>query len=608
MSDAKVVRSSANPFLLDDLLPLARYNLPGRIFKSSLELILGLRWLAKQYSQLEPTSCSQEFVRLCFKTLNIKHEILSGRLENIPESGPTIVVANHPYGAIEGMLMADLLLLRRHDVKIMANGLLNRIPELQAMFLGVNPYGHKTATRQNVSAMREAVRWLKHGGLIFVFPAGDVSSVRLDKLAITDGEWDGSIARLAVMTGANVVPIHFTGYNSPGFYLAGLIHPLLKTLMLPRQLINKRNSTIQLRIGKLIPCQRLADLENETEMAAYLRLRTYLLSQKKAEASQPVVAEQGADTAETIIDSIDPALLSAELNVLPEEQMLSEAGNMQVWYAKASQIPWMLQEIGRLREVSFRAVGEGTGKTTDIDLYDSFYLHLFVWDRESRRVVGGYRLGLVDEIVQKYGRRGLYTCSLFRYSRAFLQQINPAIELGRSFVRPEYQRSFAPLMLLWKGIATYAANNPRYATLFGPVSISNEYHSMSQLLLIKFLKQNLFDTELGRHVRPRRPYRLNQYSVIVDPGKESMTLEELSGLIAELEEDNKGVPVLIRQYLKMGGKMLGFNIDPDFNDCVDGLIKVDLRQADRRLLAKYMGAENARAFLDWHASNEKLAG
>jgi len=609
MPDVQNKVSPYNPFLLDDLLKVSRKNLPARLFKSSLESMLGLRWLAKRYAKLESTATPQEFVRLCFKTLNINHVIETGHLENIPATGATIVVSNHPFGAIEGMLMADLLLQRRNDVRIMANGILKRIPELQDIFLGVNPYGHREAKYQNVSAMREALRWLKQGGLIFVFPAGDVSSIRLKKLAITDGEWDSSIARLAVMTEANVVPMHIAGYNSPAFYLAGMLHPILKTLMLPRQLINKQNSTIRLRIGKPITCKRLTESKNDDEMASYLRLRSYLLAQDKTRIKQQKDSSMPAVTThDVIVKPIDSTLLCAELKMLPQEQLLAESGSMQVYYASAEQIPWLLQEIGRLREISFREVGEGTGKETDIDLYDSFYRHLFVWDREKNQVIGGYRLGLVDEVLQKYGRSGLYSYSLFRYSQAFLQQLGSAIELGRSFVRPEYQRNFAPLMLLWKGIGHFVALNPRYANLFGPVSISNEYNSMSQMLLIRFLKQNLFDNSLGRYVKPRRPYRIRPYAAINGQNDQTVTLEDLSGLISDIEEDEKGVPVLIRQYLKMGGKMLGFNIDPDFNDCVDGLIRVDMREADPRLLTKYMGVDGARSFLAWHAADQELAG
>lgn len=612
MTISNKIPSKGNPFLLDDIFRFSKNNYLARFLMSTVEYVAGLRYLAKEYDQLAPTKSPREFVQQSFKTLDVDYKIVSGSLDQVPASGPAIVVANHPFGGVEGMLMVELLLQRRSDVKIIANNFLKRVPELSDMFIGVNPYGHKKATRQNFSAMREGIRWLKQGGLLVMFPAGDVSSIQLKNLSIVDGQWDASVSRMARLTSASVLPMHIGGYNSAGFYMASLLHPLLKTLLLPRQLINKRGSTINLSVGKRIENNRLAKLSSDEEGAAYLRLRTYLLSQQQLPAEEKVqrVADVSTDSEyQQIIGPLDTELLTAEIRHLPNEQLLTEAGKFQVYYARAKQVPWVLQEIGRLREISFRAVGEGTGKELDIDLFDSFYLHLFVWDNEAREVVGGYRLGLADEIMDKYGMSGLYSYSLFKYSRSFVNRINPAVELGRSFVRPEYQRNFTPLMLLWKGIGRFVAKHPRYAVLFGPVSISNEYSSMSQQLLIEFLRLNMFDMVLGRKVKPRSPYRVRPLQRLHTPQVDRLkSIEELSELVADIESDDKGVPVLIRQYLKLGGRMLGFNIDAQFSDVVDGLIRVDLRETDPRILYKYMGRDEGQAFIDYHAGVSRKAG
>jgi putative hemolysin len=612
MTVTNKLSTKANPFLLDDIFRFSKGKYLARFLKSSLEYITGLSYLAKEYESLDPTRSAREFVQQSFKKLNVNYKIVSGSLEDVPASGPAIVVANHPFGGMEGMLMVELLLQRRSDVKIIANNFLKRVPELSDMFIGVNPYGHKEATRQNFSAMREGIRWLKQGGLLVMFPAGDVSSIQLKNLSIVDGQWDASVSRMARLGSACVLPMHIGGYNSAGFYMASLLHPLLKTLLLPRQLINKRGSTINLSVGKRIENNRLAKLSSDEEGAAYLRLRTYLLSQQQLPAEEKVqrVADVSIDSEyQQIIGPLDTELLTAEIRHLPNEQLLTEAGKFQVYYARAKQIPWVLQEIGRLREISFRTVGEGTGKDLDIDLFDSFYLHLFVWNNDAREVVGGYRLGLADEIVDKYGMSGLYSYSLFKYSRSFVNRINPAVELGRSFVRPEYQRNFTPLMLLWKGIGRFVAAHPRYAVLFGPVSISNEYSSMSQQLLIEFLRLNMFDMALGRKVRPRSPYRQRPFQRLRSPQVDGLkSIEDVSALVADIESDDKGVPVLIRQYLKLGGRMLGFNIDAQFSDVVDGLIRVDLRETDPRILQKYMGREEAQAFINYHGEISRKAG
>jgi putative hemolysin len=302
-----------------------------------------------------------------------------------------------------------------------------------------------------------------------------------------------------------------------------------------------------------------------------------------------------------VAPAIPQTLLKAEVEALPAEQRLVESEKFLVLYARAQQIPWCLQEIGRLRELTFRAAGEGTGKASDIDLFDSYYLHLFLWDSEAGAIVGAYRMGLADEILARYGKRGLYTQSLFRYGPRLLQTLNPAIELGRSFVRAEYQRSFSPLLLLWRGIGRYILRSPRYAVLFGPVSISNSYAPVSRQLMVDYLRTNNSEARLARHVKPRRPFRV-QRSLVRNEVEiaDLKDIEHLSRVIARIEHDNKGVPILLKQYLKLGGRLLGFNSDDQFSDALDGLVVVDLRASEPRVLARYMGEEGAAAFFSHH--------
>lgn len=305
----------------------------------------------------------------------------------------------------------------------------------------------------------------------------------------------------------------------------------------------------------------------------------------------------------TVIDPIPASLLKAELEVLPAMQRLAVIGRFSVQYARASQIPWSLQEIGRLREVTFRAAGEGTGNSADIDLYDSYYLHLWIWDHEAEMIVGAYRMGRTDEIVARYGLDALYTQSLFKFGRTLLRVLDPAIELGRSFVRQEYQRSFAPLMLLWRGIGLYMAREPRYAVLFGAVSISNSYTQASRRLMVEFLTENNSDDRLARLVKPRSPFRHGRWRGVLRHG-ELKDIDQVSRLIESMEPDRKGIPVLLRQYLKLGGRLLAFSADEEFSDVLDGLMVCDLRNSDLKILAKYMGEEGVQRFRVQHTQGE----
>jgi len=259
----------------------------------------------------------------------------------------------------------------------------------------------------------------------------------------------------------------------------------------------------------------------------------------------------------------------------------------------------VLFRSGRLRERTFRAVGEGTGRSADIDDFDGYYEHLFIWDAPAREIVGAYRLGRTDRIARRFGKQGLYTSTLFEYHDLFFKLLGPALELGRSFVRAEQQKSFAPLLLLWRGIGEYVGRHPEYCKLLGPVSISGDYCLVSRALLVQFLRQRNFDPLAPAMVRARTPFRghLSPRSL---GGAQPDDLQTLSALLAGLEPDGKGAPVLLRQYLKLGGRVLGFNIDPGFGNSLDCLVLVDLRRTEPRVLEKYMSEAAWQSFRQLH--------
>jgi hypothetical protein len=280
---------------------------------------------------------------------------------------------------------------------------------------------------------------------------------------------------------------------------------------------------------------------------------------------------------------VDPAQLEADVALLAP---VCESGGLQAYLAEAPQIPHVLQEIGRLREITFRAVGEGTGRALDLDRFDRHYLHLFLWNPEKREVAGGYRLCSTAG-----GPHSLYTSTLFDYGDAMLDRLGPALELGRSFVRLEYQRSFAPLLLLWKAIGCYVARNPQFHTLFGPVSISAHYQPASRERMMTFLMRRSMESTLRHLIRPRQAPRLGE------TGFACLSLEELDAQVAAIEPDGKGIPVLLRHYWKLGGRVLAFSVDREFSNALDGFIVVDLARTEPRLLARYLGKTEAEAFL-----------
>jgi putative hemolysin len=578
------------------------------IIAGPLEHLLGLRQCTAIYEQARAQCDSHLFMCEVLRRLDVRPVVKTEDFENIPKKGPAVVVGNHPFGGIEGIIMADILLSCRPDVKIMANSLLNRIPQLRDLTIPVDPFSRSGSARLNIGPMREALRWLKNGGMLLVFPAGEVSHLRLESLEVADPVWSPTIGRIIRHARVPVLPVFFRGHNGPLFQAAGLIHPRLRTALLARQLIGMRGKTVPVDIGRLIPFRWLQRYASDAELMAYLRWRTYLLGHPARRENRRFTAPAIAAFQKTrpLAAPQDPALCRREIERLPVEQRLAQSGAQSVWQATAEQIPRVLREIGRLRELSFRAANEGTGKSMDLDRFDDHYLHLFIWNAEAAEIAGAYRVGATDRILERHGRQGLYSSTLFDSRMEFFRRLGPALELGRSFVRPEYQRSYSPLLLLWKGIGSYIARHPRYRTLFGPVSISRDYSDLSRRLIATTLLQHSQAKDLALMVRPKHPANLRPVRVhgcgFNQPQVCFQDFKEMCSVIADVEFQQRDVPVLLRHYLNLGGQILAFNIDRNFGSVMDGLIVVDLTQTDRKTLQRYLGAEGAADFLSYHES------
>ncbi|HEY6924279.1 MAG TPA: GNAT family N-acyltransferase [Steroidobacteraceae bacterium] len=541
------------------------------------------------------------FVDVALRELQVQLDLPAFEEEKIPATGPVVITSNHPYGGLDGLMAMATIGRRRRDLRILVNPDLATLDGIGSLMIPVDPFGGAGATRANVAGMRKAVRWLQDGGALLIFPAGEVSHLSLRTLSISDPPWSTTAARLIRISGAPVVPMYFGGANSALFQLAGIVHPRLRTLLLPHELGNKVGSRVAVRLGHPLAPSKLAAFDTDTQLAAHLRLKTYLLRDQRGPSERTPPLGTHGRSLEPIAAAVDPERLSCEIETLPTEMLLVSSGRMRVYCAPTSRIPWTLQELGRLRELTFRAVGEGTGRSADIDVFDDYYEHLFVWNTETREIVGAYRLGRTDAISRRFGKRGLYTSTLFDYNELFLKLLGPALELGRSFVRIEYQKSFASLMLLWKGIGEYVSRHPRYCRLIGPVSISNDYLPLSRELLVGFLRKRNFDPLAPTMVRPKRPFR-GRFSLrsVGEGGQPLADIETLSTVVAALEPDGKGAPVLLRQYLKLGGRMLGFNVDSDFGDALDCLVLVDLRKTNPRVLRKYMSDAGWERFSQAH--------
>lgn len=571
-----------------------------------LNKILKIDKILKEYEQLPDFESPQRFIEHVLEHYRIDIDYIEEHLDRISSSGPTVVVSNHPFGGIEGLILAYILLSVRSDIKIMANPVLSTFKELDPLFLYTDPYQTPASYKKNIIATKHAFEWLKKGGMLVLFPAGEVSHITATNWNVRDPAWSHGVVRMVRKTHANVIPVFFHGRNSLFFQIAGLIYSRLRTALLPRELLNKQGKTIRLTIGKKISYRKIPFELNDDEIASYLRFRTNMLSKSRSKKRIRDSVKQfmrSRKKSKMIAPHKGTYRLVKEIENLPPSQKLDRAKAFSVFYAYPEQIPTILHEIGRLREKTFRRVGEGTGKKIDLDDFDQNYIHLFAWNDDRKEMVGAYRIGLVDEIVAKHGVNGLYTRALFEFDAHFLDKINPALELGRSFIRPKYQRDYASLLILWKGIAKFVVAHPRYHTLFGTVSISNEYSQFSKHLIMDYVKRFTFDEALSKDVRPLSPPK---GKMKLDEMEESLLytfiqeIEDVSEMISDYEMEYQGVPILLKHYLKLGGKIIGFNVDPEFQNCVDGLILVDLRKTQSKTLKFYMGKEGFQAFSTQH--------
>ena len=502
----------------------------------------------------------------------------------IPPRGPLIIAANHPTGAMDGLILVEAVRQVRSDVRLLANHLLHTIPELHASCFFVDPFGGSKAAARSRAGLRAAHLWLRQGGALIMFPAGEVAW-RGDGM---DSTWHPTVGRLALATGADILPAFIDARNSRVFSAAGFLHPLLRTCLLGRELLNKRGTTTTIYLGG-------AALGNREGTSTDPRMVTDTVRRAVDLTASGVRSASSGEATAVVEPPGDPSLLAQDVERLPPEALLLSSGVYDVFCASSGSIPNVLREIGRLREMTFRAVGEGTGRSTDLDRFDLHYQHLFVWNRARLQVVGAYRIGPIDTIVAARGIDGLYTRTLFRYDDRIVQRLSPALELGRSFVRAEYQRSYNALLLLWKGIGRFVARSPHYRVLFGPVSISSRYQETSQAMLRAFLSVQHGDPGLAALVEP-----LNPPPAIAPPARETVAIGDVDDIDATIRrlEGDLGMPVLLRQYLRLHATVLGFNVDPGFGDTLDALMMVDLARLPLATLQRYMGAADAAAFLE----------
>jgi putative hemolysin len=529
-----------------------------------------------------------EFVDKILETIGVSIEFDEDDLKNIPKTGAFIAIANHPYGGVEGLALVKLLCTVRPESKVMVNFILKMIPNLSEFFVAVNPF-ENVQHSSSISGLKTTFDLLKSGTPIGIFPAGEVSTFSLDKQEITDRLWHPVVGKLIARAKLPVVPIYFHGNNGVLFNILSFIHPTLRTAKLPSEFLNKQGLKIKVRIGRPINIEEISYKNNTNKLLDFLRARTYALGTSLEEEKKlfnPINLFKIKKTPKEIISETPREAIVEEIAQLESFKVWTEK-NYEVYISPTANIPNILREIGRLREITFREIGEGTNKKIDLDNYDIYYHHLFIWDKELENIVGAYRIGKGDQILDTMGRRGFYLSELFKIKEPFYPILRKGIELGRSWIRKEYQQKPLPLYLLWKGILKYLLDNPQYRYMFGPVSISNNFSKFSKSLMVDFISRNHFDYELAQFIKPKNKFKADLSAIDSELLIESSdTLKDLDTLISDIENSHIKIPVMLRQYLNLNAKIICFNIDPKFADCLDGFLLVDMQQIPAEMLEK----------------------
>lgn len=587
-----------------------KYGFIGTFFGWILMKMLKISTLNKIYNRNKHLK-DLEFLDAILKEFQIKFEIPEEDLKRLPKDGAYITVSNHPLGGIDGILLLKLMLEQRPDFKIIANFLLHRIEPLKPYIMPVNPFEDKKDVKSSIAGFKNAILQLQKGHPLGVFPAGEVSTYKDGKLVV-DKPWEEAAIKLIKKAEVPVVPIYFHAKNSKLFYQLSKISDTFRTAKLPSELLTQKRRTIKVRIGKPIQVKDQQEHHTIDSLSAFLRKKTYMLA--NAFEDKPKILDNISNTLKApsrppktiAIPGNDKDMIGEMENLRAKNLRLLESKNYEVYLTPAQNIPNILHEIGRLREITFREVGEGTNEAIDLDGFDNYYYHMFLWDTDVNKIVGAYRMGLGSKIFETYGINGFYLQDLFRFEPELHKMMSQSIEMGRAFIIKSYQQKPMPLFLLWKGIVHTTLRFPEHKYLIGGVSISNQFSNFSKSLMIEFMKSHYYDPYVAQYVHPKKEFKV----ILKDADKDFVfdaaeaDLNKFDKIIDEVEPGALRLPVLLKKYIKQNAKLVAFNVDPMFNNAVDGLMYIKIADLPESTVRPVM--EEFQAELERKLSNDNF--
>jgi putative hemolysin len=554
-----------------------KYGVLGTFSGWLLMKVLKISTLNKIYDRNKHLS-EIEFLNAILDEFQIKFEIPEEDLKRLPKEGAYITISNHPLGGIDGILLLKLMLEREPNFKIIANFLLHRIEPMKPYIMPVNPFENHKDAKSSVIGIKETLRHLSDGKPLGMFPAGEVSTYKDGKLMV-DKPWEEGAIKVIRKAQVPVVPIYFHAKNSKLFYFLSQINDTLRTAKLPSELLTQKDRIIKVRIGKPISVNEQNEHQSLEEYSEFLRKKTYMLSNSFNDENKllSVPSLKPQKSQKQIVKPANHDKILEEIQIIKKgDHRLLQSKNYSVFLVTADIIPNILHEIGRLREITFREVGEGTNESIDLDKCDNYYHHMFLWDDDNEQIVGAYRMGFGSEIFPKYGIEGFYLNDLFRFEPELNDMMSQSIEMGRAFICKEYQQKPMPLFLLWKGIVHTTLRYPEHKYLIGGVSISNQFTEFSKSLMIEFMKSHYYDPYVAQYIHPKKEFKVKLKDADKDFvfNEAEADLNKFDKIIDEIEPGSLRLPVLIKKYIKQNARVIAFNVDPLFNNAVDGLMYI----------------------------------
>lgn len=573
-------------------LDITRNKFLNNMLSGVMMSVFRINKINNVYESLEKYE-GHEFTGNFLKDFNITYRINPRQMENIPREGGGVIIGNHPTGAVEGMILIDAISRIRPDVKYMTNHLLMRIERLRPFFIEVDPL--KPQSSLNIRGLRESIEHVRNGGLLVIFPAGEVSTYQKGFTKLRDREWPGSIMRFIRDAGRPVIPVFTDCNNSMAFHVLGKIHPVMRAAMLPREMLNKRNSKIDVAIGAPLTPVKLDVFRDIKGYSDFLRANLYLLGES-------IYEDEGAASTverEDIIPPVDKAKMLREVAELKESSHIADHKNFSLFFSDSVSMPYIMTEIGRLREITFRERGGGTNNAIDTDGYDNYYHHLFVWDNEKECVAGSARVGIGEVIEGKYGREGFYINSIFELPSSKDDLLPETVELGRSFIVKEYEGLIGPVKLLWVGLIKILIDNKNYRYLLSSVSMPGNYRPASKQLIMDYIRKKHYDYDYASGIKPQRPpgnLCRNVEAAYVDS---IPSIAMLDKIVTDLEHGRRGIHIPVKKFLQAGGKAMGFTVNKGFNNSLDTLMYIDMYNLPEhmvRMMSKWIGEDMASLF------------